>query len=195
MFSCTQFMGPNVTGEWFAAGFEKQVNGDRFQVKAPHRSFVEDWANPNHAVWRETGCDGGFSPCETRSKCAGAAGPDRIVFVTQTGNYLGTPQKAWEASITAAIKTIKAKYPTVTHVELMTFVRGPGNKSCGTETTVAPALDMAHAALAAASGGTITAAPRFEVPRCDYFSGAPHMNAEGNRFVGEMIGKHYAREM
>jgi hypothetical protein len=187
-------MGPNVTGEWFAAGFERLVDGDRWQVKAPHRSFVEDWANPAHAVWRESGCDATFFACETRSRCAGGRPPDRVVFVTQTGNYLGTPQRIWEERITAAIATIKAKYPTVKHVELMTFVRGPGNRSCGTETTVAPALDQAHAALAAASAGSITAAPRFEVPRCEYFSGPPHLSAEGNRFVADLIGKHYARQ-
>jgi hypothetical protein len=193
-YACTQIMGPNVTGEWFAAGFETLVDGNRWQVKAPHAALVDYWADPNHPVWLETGCQGTFTPCETRSRCAGNVPPDRIVFVVQTGNYLATPQAMWESLITAAMKTIKAKLPSVKHFELMTFVRGPGNASCGTETTISPNLDKAIDALAAGSAGAISAAPRFEVPMCSYFGGAPHFTDTGNKFVGNLIGKHYAQE-
>jgi hypothetical protein len=192
-FACTQFMGPNVTGEWFAAGFETFVDNARYQVKAPHRSFVEDWANPGHAVWRESMCDSTFRDCDTRSRCANGGAPDRIVFVTQTGDYLGTSQKAWEDSIKKAIATIKVKYPTVKQVELLTFVRGPQNANCGKETTVSAALDAAHAALAASSGGTITAGPRFSVNNCNLFKSPPHFSPDGNKAVAEMVGKHYAQ--
>jgi hypothetical protein len=193
-FECTQFLGPNVTGEWFAAGFERYVDESKWQVKAPHRSFVDFWADPNHPVWRETNCAPDFSPCETRSKCPAGKGPDRIVFVTQQQNYQGTSQADWEKSISAAIQTIKTKYPTVRHVQLMTFVRGPQNASCGNETVVSPNLDRAHEALASASAGSISVAPRFEVPNCNLFGSAPHFTNAGNAAMAQIIGKHYAQE-
>lgn len=191
-YACSQFLGPNVTGEWFAAGFETHVDGGRWQVKAPHRSFVEDWANAGHAVWKESGCEGTFYNCETKSKCADGAKPDRILFVTQTGNYLGTSQQKWQELIASAISTIKIKYPGLKNIELMTFVRGPQNSNCGNETTVSMNLDKAQQAVAASSNGFVTVSPRFEVARCNMFSGPPHLSTEGNRFVAELIGKHYA---
>ncbi|MDX2022147.1 MAG: hypothetical protein SF187_18060 [Deltaproteobacteria bacterium] len=190
-YECTTFIGPNVTGEWFAAGFEALVSGDKWQVKAPHHSFVEDWANPGHAVWKET-CEGQYYDCQTKSKCAGGKAPDRVIFVTQTGNHLGTSQQAWQTLIASAIPTIKAKYPNVKNIELMTFVRGPGNKDCGNETTVSPNLDKAQQALADASNGFITVSPRFEVSSCSMYSGQPHLSAQGNKEVAQTIGKHYA---
>lgn len=190
-FECTAFIGPNVTGEWFAAGFETVVDGNKWQVKAPHRSFVEDWANPNHAVWKEA-CEGTFYDCQTKSKCAGGKAPDRIIFVVQTGDYKGTSQQKWQELMGSAVPTIKAKFPGLKNIELTTFVRGPGNKDCGGETTVSPNLDKAQQALADASQGFITVSPRFEVMTCDHFSGPPHLSAAGNKAVAQTIGKHYA---
>ena len=191
-YECSAFIGPNVTGEWFAAGFETLAPNDKWQVKAPHHAFVEDWANPNHAVWKEV-CEGTYSDCQTRSKCAGGKAPDRIVFVTQTGNYLGTSQKGWETLIASAIPTIKLKFPGVKNIELMTFVRGPGNKDCGNETSVSPNLDKAQKALADASNGLITVSPRFEVTTCSHFGSAPHLTGDGNKAVAQTMGKHYAK--
>ncbi len=193
-FVCTQFLGPNVTVEWFEAGFEKHVDSAKWQVKAPHLSFVEYWADPNHVVWREKNCEGNHAPCETRSKCDGTGGPDRVIFVTQISNYTSTSEADWKTKITAAIATIYSKYPNLKHVELMTFVRGPNNSSCGNETVVSGNLDKAHAALAAASNGKISVAPKFEVPNCTLFGSAPHLTTAGNAMMAEIIGKHYAQE-
>ncbi len=190
-FNCTQFLGPNVTGEWFAAGFETHVDASKYEVKAPHHSFVEDWANPNHAVWRESACQGTYGGCETKSRCLGNAPQDRIVFVTQTGDYLGTAQSKWEAEIDRALTTLKAKYPGLKRVELMTFVRSPEGQNCGNETTVSPNLDKAHQAIAARSNGFVTVAPIFRVPNCGAFSGVPHLSSSGNKAMGDIIGKHY----
>jgi hypothetical protein len=192
-WACTQVMGPNVAGEWFAAGFENLVDGNKWQVKAPHASMVDYWANPTHAVWREAACDPSFSNCETKSACAGGVKPDRMVFVVQLDNYLGSSQKIWEDNITTAMNTIKTKYPTVKHFELMTFIRGANGADCGTETKVAANLDKAIAALAASPGAAVTAAPKFEAAMCNYFSGAPHMTATGNKAMADLIGKYYAK--
>jgi hypothetical protein len=191
-FACSQLTGPNVAGEWFDAGFEAEVGSAKWQVKAPHHSFVEDWANPNHDVWRDSDCQGTYSNCETKSKCEGAA-PDRILFVTQTGDYLNTPQAMWESLIDAAITTLKAKYPDLKRVELLTFVRSPGNENCGGETTVSPLLDAAQQAVAEDSGGFVTVGPKLTASACALFSGPPHMNAQGNAEIAGQLAEHYAQ--
>jgi hypothetical protein len=189
-YACTEFLGPNVTGEWFAAGFESHVDGAKWQVKSPHASLVQYWADPNHKVWLET-CQDEFYDCETKSKCEGAE-VDRIFFVTAKIDYLTATQQSWEQDTEAALTTLKAKYPKLRHVELMTFVRSPEGQNCGEQTTISPNLDAAHVAVAGRSNGFVTVAPHFVVPDCNVFSGAPHMNPQGNMTMGDMIGQHYA---
>jgi hypothetical protein len=191
-FECSQLMGPNVAGEWFDAGFETAVGTAKWQVKAPHHSFVEDWANPNHDVWLDSGCQGTYSNCETKSKCEGAA-VDRVLFVTQQGDYLNTPQATWESVINSAITTIKAKYPSLKHVDLLTFVRSPDGQNCGGETTVSPMLDAAHQAIAVASNGFVSVGPHLTASACSLFSGPPHMNAQGNTEIAGQLAEHYAQ--
>jgi hypothetical protein len=189
-FECSQLTGPNVAGEWFDAGFEAAVGSAKWQVKAPHHSFVEDWANPNHDVWRDSDCQGTYTNCETKSKCEGAA-VDRVLFVTQQGDYLDTPQAEWESVINSAITTLKAKYPNLKHVDLLTFVRSPEGQSCGGETTVSPMLDAAHQALAAASNGFVSVGPHLTASACELFSGPPHLNAQGNAEIAGQLADHY----
>jgi hypothetical protein len=197
-FDCTLVLGFNVTGDWFDAGFERLVDGDRWQVKGVHDAMIEAWANPAHAVWRESGCDGAFSPCATRSRCAGNAPPDRVLFVTQSDRLRAssaTTQAAWESAIKSAMDTIRSKYPTVRRIELMTFPRSPESRMCGGHANIPPHHDAAHAALAAASNGAVTAAPRFRVMDCNQFgSFPPYMTAAGYRYMAELIGKHYGAE-
>lgn len=189
-FACSQLTGPNVAGEWFEAGFEAAVGSPKWQVKAPHHSFVEDWANPDHDVWRDSDCQGTYTSCETKSKCDGAA-VDRVLFVTQIGEYLDASQATWEERIQAAIVTFKAKYPGLERVELLTFVRSPEGQSCGGETTVAPALDAAHAAVASASQGFVAVGPHLTASACALFSGPPHMTAQGNAEVAQQLADFY----
>jgi hypothetical protein len=192
-FACSMFIGPNVTGEWYRAGFEMHVDGNKWQYKTPHHAFVEDWANPAGGVWKESNCVGTWTECETKSQCANGGMPDRIILVTQTDNWDNQPQSVWEMRITSAIATIKMKYTTVKHVELLTFVRGPGNMNCGGETRMPANQDKAHEALAAASMGKITVGPKFEVTACNMFQSSPHLSDAGDRYVAEMVGKHYGK--
>jgi hypothetical protein len=181
-----------VAGEWFDAGFETAVGSAKWQVKAPHHSFVEDWANPDHDVWRDSDCQGTYTNCEVKSKCEGAA-VDRVLFVTQIGDYLNTSQAVWEERIGEAITTIKGKYPGLKRVELLTFVRSPAGENCGGETTVSPMLDAAHAAIAAGSAGFVTVGPHLTASACALFSGAPHMNAQGNAEIATQLAEHYGQ--
>ena len=161
-------------------------------MKAPHHSFVEDWANPEHDVWRDSDCQGTYTECEIESKCDGAT-PDRVLFVTQTGDYLNTPQATWEERIASAITTLKGKYPGLKRVELLTFVRSPEGQNCGGETTVSPLLDAAQQAVAVASAGFVTVGPKLTASACSLFSGPPHMNAAGNAEVAMQLAEHYAQ--
>jgi hypothetical protein len=189
-FACSQLTGPNVAGEWFAAGFEDAVGNAAWQVKAPHHSFVEDWANPNHDVWRDSDCQGTYINCETKSRCDNAT-PDRVLFVTQQGDYLGTPQATWQSLIQSALVTFKAKYPGLKRVELLTFVRAPSGQDCGGETTISPLLDAAQKAVADASGGFVTVGPHLTASACSTFSGSPHMTAQGNMEIAQQLAQHY----
>jgi hypothetical protein len=189
-FDCSQLTGPNVAGEWFGAGFEDAVGSANWQVKAPHHSFVEDWANPNHDVWRSSDCQGTYSDCEIKSACENSA-VDRVLFVTQTGDYLGTPQAMWESLIESALSTLKGKYPALERVELLTFVRAPNGQDCGSETTVSPMLDAAQQAVAAGSNGFVTVGPHLTASACASFSGSPHMTAQGNAEVAQQLARHY----
>ncbi len=189
-FACSQLTGPNVAGEWFDAGFETAVGNAKWQVKAPHHSFVEDWANPDHDVWLDSNCQGTYTNCETKSKCEGAT-PDRVLFVTQQGDYLNTPQATWESLINSAITTLKSKYPGLKRVELLTFVRSPEGENCGGETTVSPLLDAAQKAVADASAGFVTVGPHLTASACNLFSGPPHMNAQGNAEIAAQLAGHY----
>jgi hypothetical protein len=189
-FECSQLTGPNVAGEWFAAGFEDAVGSARWQVKAPHHSFVEDWANPSHDVWRDADCQGTYTNCEVESVCEKPL-VDRVLFVTQTGDYLGTAQATWESLIESALTTLKAKYPALERVELLTFVRAPNGQDCGSETTVSPMLDAAQQAVAAGSNGFVTVGPHLTASACASFSGSPHMTAPGNAEVAQQLAQHY----
>ncbi len=189
-FACSQLTGPNVAGEWFAAGFEAAVGGAKWQVKAPHHSFVEDWANPNHDVWRDSDCQGTYSECETKSRCDDAM-PDRVLFVTQQGDYMNTPQTTWESLIKSALATFKAKYQGLKRVELLTFVRAPNGQDCGGETTISPQLDAAQKAVAEASAGFVTVGPHLTASACSTFSGPPHMTAQGNMEIAQQLAQHY----
>ncbi len=192
-FQCSQLMGPNVAGEWFDAGFEAAVGSAGWQVKAPHHSFVDDWAKPDHDVWREQDCQGTYTECETRSRCENAAAVDRLLFVTQTGDYLGTSQASWQALINSAIATAKAKYPGLQRIELLTFVRGPAGKDCGGETTVSAQLDAAQQAIAAASLGFVAVGPQLTASSCELFSGAPHMTSAGNQQIAQALAAFYGK--
>jgi hypothetical protein len=183
-------MGPNVAGEWFDAGFEALVGSAHWQVKAPHHAFVDDWANPQHDVWREQDCQGTYTSCETKSRCDNAS-VDRVLFVTQTGDYLGASQATWESLIQAALLTTKAKYPELERVELLTFVRGPNGQDCGNETTISAKLDAAQQAVAAASGGFVVVGPKLSASTCASFSGAPHMTLAGNREIAKQLADYY----
>lgn len=186
VFECSQFMGPNITAEWFKV-FETlgdKAWNEAWQVKAPHASFANLWANPDHEVWK--------APVE--SACPAGKKLERVVFVTQLGSWDSDNVSVWKTAISNGIKTIKVKYPTVKRVELITFYRSTNNKPCPTakETWVPAAHDEAHALIAAESDGSVTVGPVVKVD-CGLYAGPPYLTAAGKKVVADAYYKHYAK--
>jgi hypothetical protein len=61
-YRCTAVLGLAVTSEWYCAGFEDLVDDERWQAITKPHTFVENWADPEHAVWKELP----QSPCAER---------------------------------------------------------------------------------------------------------------------------------
>jgi hypothetical protein len=130
-YTCTEFLGLLTTNEWYSKGFENDgVDGTKYQIKYHHFGYVAVWADPNSPDWGPTGdsvTEGQGSPIV--SACAqNSATPDRVVFAALDWEMV--TQDAWVTALTAAIKTIKAKYPGVKHIDVMSEIRCPMNKMC-----------------------------------------------------------------
>ncbi len=181
-FACTLVLGLAVTGEWYRAGFERAVDDARYELLVKPHTFVRNWADPADAVWTQ----------ELESPCSEhAARPDRVLFFVADWKY--PDEAAWVAGLNAAVSTIRAKYPSVRELELLTMFRGPGNASCGDPKSAVDAMvDRAVTQVVGAAGGVAQAGPRFEVSGCDAFSkGGPHFSETGAVAAAQLVAAHY----
>ena len=184
-FACTLVLGVAVTSEWFGAGFERVVENGRWEaITRPHTSMA-DWSDAGNPVWSLPP----VSPCPS-----GAGDPDRVLFTGMSWDYTTSGQ--WVASLTAVVGIIRARFPHVRRIELLTMVRAPRNSSCGNSmSVVATFIDEAILAITRRYPDLVRAAPRFEVARCDLFKkGGPHFTEEGSASVAQMIAAHYAHD-
>ncbi len=183
-FTCTEVLGVSVTGDWFSAGFEKGIDDDRWQARFRTHAFVELWADPKSDLWDLPA----HSPCSRRS-----ADPDRVIFTAVNWEY--KTRDEWIATLEALITTLRAKRPGARRIELMTMLRGPGNRSCGSdETVVAPYIDEAIAVIAAHHPALVTAAPKVELASCDPFlNGGPHFTEAGMAAVASAYRRRLAQ--
>jgi hypothetical protein len=192
-FTCTLILGTNQTSEWFTAGFEALVDDAKWELLHAHSAFVELWADANSAVWREP----------IGSRCTqNPTSPDRVIFLALAGGPGGGlsnyPLEKWLPLLTADIKNIQSKYPSVKRIELMSYVRGPNNGTCpGTpehRTVVFPSQDEAMAKVAAANPDVVVVAPKWAARSCaDFGSNPPHPTAEAAKAWARMIAEHYGR--
>lgn len=183
-FVCTEILGVSVTGDWFGAGFEKGIDGSRWQARSRTHAFVELWADPSSDLWT----------MPARSPCARRSGdPDRVIFTAVNWEY--RTRGEWEAKLDAVVATIRAKRPGVRRIELLTMLRGPGNRTCGSEMTVVqPYVDEAIAAVVARNPGLVAAAPRVELASCEPFAtGGPHYTPAGMAVVARLYQRELAR--
>jgi hypothetical protein len=184
-FTCTLLIGIQATEEWYIAGFETMVDNTRWELMWYHSGFVELWANPNDPVWATAIT----SPC-----AANADKPDRVIFVTL--NYLNDTLAFWSPNVNAVVANIQAKYPSAKRIELMTFIRAPGNMACpqapAPRSTITPAQDQSMAMAAAANPGLVFVAPQFEAASCNqYSSNPPHPTAAGATAWATMMANYY----
>jgi hypothetical protein len=186
-FACNALLGVSVTGDWFGAGFETGLAGDHWQLKWQSLSFVEQWADPNNAVWQVA----------TTSPCAsGSANPDRVIF---TGvNWTYTTADQWVTQLTMAVETFKAKFSALKEIDLMTMLRAPNNQICGqagmgetNEQVVQPFVDQAFATVGAKYPTLVRVLPNFYAPSCAVFQvNSPHF-ADGQAAVVAKVYRDY----
>lgn len=162
-FVCNQVIGLQATGQWYAAGFEDDgVDGAHWQAKTQHQAYIEKWADPSHEVWGQTLT----SPCAD-----GSDDPDRVVFVGFSPPTM--TEAGWEMWLVKDIQNIKAKYPAVREIDLMTMVRAPGNQLCPGNSDplvmISPYIDQAMEAAARQFPDLVRIGPRIYAPSCDAF--------------------------
>jgi hypothetical protein len=193
-FVCSQVTAMTLTREWFEAGFEQTpgIVNDRWQLKARQSGYITEWANPNSDFWNHP----------VQSPCAnGSASPDHVVLTVLSWRpACCTTQAQWEAVISSAVTTLKAKYANLKRLDLMTVIRGPQNKECplppvANEYIAMPEeLDAGIAAVAAKFPNLVFVGPKIEAPSCAAFQGGgPHLTREGNTEVAKAIGAYFAR--
>jgi rhamnogalacturonyl hydrolase YesR len=170
-YACTEVIGVSVTGDWFNAGFEDgPVDNSRWQVRWKSHAFIEGWADPKNELWSLPP----QSPCAARSN-----DPDHVIFTGVNWQY--KTQDEWQQKYIAVVETLKARYPGLKRIDLLTMLRGPQNKSCGsTMTVVEPFIDAALASVVAKYPGLVFPGPKVETPTCEIFTkGGPHFTPQG----------------
>ena len=183
-YVCSLILGILTTSEWFG-GFEKVVDNARWEIKFQDSAHLEEWADPAHAVWS----------LPITSPCArNADAPDRIVFMGT--NYDYDTVDLFLPKYIAVLNNIKAKYPSVKRLDVMTYTRAPGNKECigadrSSYSYIKPAQDEAMAQFAAMNPGFVFVAPKWEVQSCDDFTLCPHLTGPANGVISKTIGSYF----
>jgi hypothetical protein len=183
-FVCNLVIGIKETGEWFNAGFESIVDGARWEVIPVHNGHLELWADPKSSLWSLAP----GSPC-TRNPSA----PDRVIFVGTNYDYTTTDE--FVPRLTAVVHNLQAKFPRLQRIELMTYVRAPGNIPCpgnlSVKTYIKPAQDQSNQLVADAFAGLVFVAPKFEVRSCADYSMPPHFTSAAAMAAARTIGAYY----
>ena len=192
-FVCNQVTGVTLTREWFEAAFQQNAGivDARWQLKAREHGYLTEWSNPSSDFWNEPP----ESPCTS-----GSTNPNHVMLTVLSWlPACCTTQAEWETQIDAAIMTLQTKYSALKRIDVMTIIRGPGNKLCptapaaGETIVIPPELDGAIAAAALRFPGLVFAAPKFEAPSCAAFNGGgPHLTTAGNTAVAKTISAAFA---
>ena len=186
-YSCTLVIGIAATAQWFNAGFEKLVDGNKWEVEAIHSGFIQTWADPNGSFWNT----GPSSACATNAKT-----PDRVIQVALWLHWMHASVDEWVKALDQVVKNWKAKNPNLKRLEFATFVRSPGGKPCPAamafKSFIEPEQDMAYEKIAAMYPGFVFVAPKWEVPNCSDFGGnPPHFSGTGATNAAKQIAAYY----
>src|SRR5260370_26125667 len=145
---------------------------------------LEKWADPANPIWNSPI----ESPCTMNSKT-----PDRIVYSAVKYEWTTVDQVVPEDI--AVINNIKTKYPSVKHVDLMTYERAPGDMECKGANRpyyswIRPAQDQVAATVQAMFPDFVTILPKWEVQSCADFGLCPHLSGAANAFEAKTIGEY-----
>jgi hypothetical protein len=180
-------IGIAATAQWFNAGFEKLVDGNKWEVLAVHSGFIQGWADPNGSFWNNNPS----SACTTNAKT-----PDRVIQVALWLHWEKATVDEWVGQLTKVVENWKAKNPKLKRLEFATFVRSPDMKPCpgGMEfkSYILPEQDMAYEKVAAMYPGLVYVAPKWEVSSCADFGGnPPHFSSSGAAKAAKQIADYY----
>jgi hypothetical protein len=202
------YIGAYLSMEWWNAGYEtKGVDKDKWELKWHHHGHITEWAKPDSPFWANTGDpnnDAQGSPIQ--SACtANSTAPDRVVFLAIT--WALTNKEAWVKDIKASIANIKAKFPSVKRVDLMTMIRCPMNKQCNPnqmygiadsdtnaqhqDCQVPQYADDAIAQVIADDPGFVALGPQFEMTMCNPSHDGAHMTGTDNGIAAQKIADFY----
>jgi hypothetical protein len=186
-YSCTLVIGIQATQQWFDAGFEKLVDGSKWELEAVHSGFIQDWADPNGSFWNMSPS----SACTTNAKT-----PDRVIQVALWLHWMPATVDEWVKALTQVVENWKAKNPNLKRLELATFVRSPGMMPCPAamafKSYIRPEQDMAYDMVAAKYPGLVYVAPKWTVSSCADFGGnPPHFSAAGAMKAAQQIADYY----
>jgi hypothetical protein len=191
--TCNLLLGASPTGQWFDGGFLQIVDGSRWECIWLKSHYANLWAMPNDAAWTTA-----FDPYPgPPHACAqNSMMPERVIYVA-TGKFATATE--WETYFTDIVNNIKAKYPSVQRIELMSLTSAPNNMNCpgvtgATETVIAQVVLDAINAMPAKFPGLVFALPRFDVPQCSDFASngsAPQYTTAGAMDVAKMFGDYY----
>jgi hypothetical protein len=204
------YIGAYLSMEWWNAGFQDGVDGDKWQLKWHHHGHITEWAKPDSPFWADTGNpldDSQGSPIE--SKCTqNSDKPDRIVLLTIS--WALTTEEGWVTALNASIANIKTKYPSVKRVDLMTMIRCPMNMKCNPnqmygiadsdtnaghqDCQVTPETDSAIAKVIAANPSYVALGPQFEMTMCNPSHDGAHMTGADNQISATKIAAFYAAQ-
>ena len=212
-FTCSMYIGAYLSMEWWNQGFQTGVDDGKWQLKWHHHGHITEWAKPTSPFWADTGNpndDSMGSPIE--SKCTqNSNAPDRIVFLTIS--WALTTEAAWTQALNADIANIRAKYPSVKRVDVMTMIRCPMNMQCnpkavlggpdsdtnaGVQDCQVPGFaDVAIAKLIAANPGYVALGPQFDSTMCNAPPESPthngaHMTDADNKIAAMKMAAFYA---
>jgi hypothetical protein len=194
-FVCNLIIGNSTTQQWFDGGFLTYagIDATHWEMFWVAHHYIDSWANPADAGWT--------TPLDMGHACASdSTTPDRVIFiVTFAPPY--PPEATYQTDLTSIVNNIKAKYPSVKRVELMTLIRAPGNSStacssqANNEQSIPPAEDAGIAAVAAdpTFAGLVVALPPAYVTSCsDFMADAPQYTATGATDIAGVYGAYYA---
>ena len=193
-FACTELIGLYSSGEWWDGGFFEGLGElkARWQGRFSHYGYTYEYAKPESYAWSPTSV-GGVNNVRVTAPCAkGGEAPDRVVY--QAWSWELTSEKAWVASLEAAVATIRAKRPSAKRIDIMTIIRCPANGYChadkpplGPDTDhdakkqdchVPGYVDAALAKVAAKHAGLVSVTPKFEATACSVKIDGIHLHEQ-----------------